>query len=54
MTAHTSRVLPEGLEPAWDVARLFPPQGGWSEEEYLALPGNHLTEFDHEIGRAHV
>jgi Uma2 family endonuclease len=52
MTAHASRVLPEGLEPAWDVARLFPPQGGWSEEEYLALPGNHLTEFDH--GRIEV
>ena len=40
------------LEPAWDVARLFPPQGSWSEEEYLALPGNRLTEFDH--GRIEV
>jgi hypothetical protein len=38
--------LPDGLEPAWDIARLFPPQGGWSEEEYLRLPGNHLSEFD--------
>jgi Uma2 family endonuclease len=38
--------LPDNLEPAWDVARLFPPQGSWSEEEYLRLPGNHLTEFD--------
>jgi len=45
-------MLPDGLEPAWDVARLFPPQGGWSEEEYLGLPGNHLTEFDH--GRIEV
>jgi Uma2 family endonuclease len=44
--------LPDGLEPAWDVARLFPPQGSWSEEEYLALPGNQLTEFDH--GRVEV
>lgn len=42
----------ETLEPAWDVARLFPPQGGWSEEEYLNLPGNRLTEFDH--GRIEV
>jgi Uma2 family endonuclease len=32
-------------EPAWDVARLFPPQGMWSEEEYLALETNHLVEF---------
>jgi Uma2 family endonuclease len=52
MSQSVSRVLPDGLEPAWDVARLFPPQGGWSEEEYLALPGNHLTEFDH--GRIEV
>jgi Uma2 family endonuclease len=44
--------VPEGLEPAWDVARLFPPQGGWSEEDYLRLPGNRLTEFDH--GRIEV
>lgn len=52
MSRYPSRVLPDGLEPAWDVARLFPPQGGWSEEEYLGLPGNHLTEFDH--GRIEV
>lgn len=52
MSRSASGVLPDGLEPAWDVARLFPPQGGWSEEEYLALPGNHLTEFDH--GRIEV
>jgi Uma2 family endonuclease len=34
-------------EPAWDVARLFPDQGTWSEEEYLALNSNHLVEFSH-------
>ena len=50
-----STVFPAPLElpePAWDVARLFPPQGGWSEEEYLELPGNRLAEFDH--GRVEV
>lgn len=52
MSRPASRVLPDGLEPAWDVARLFPPQGGWSEDEYLSLPGNHLIEFDH--GRIEV
>jgi Uma2 family endonuclease len=52
MSRSTARILPEGLEPAWEVARLFPPQGGWSEDEYLGLPGNHLTEFDH--GRVEV
>ncbi len=33
-------------EPAWDIARLFPDQGYWDEEEYLALTTNHLVEFD--------
>jgi len=32
-------------EPTWDVAQLFPPQGYWSEAEYLALDTNHLVEF---------
>src|SRR5207237_6200970 len=27
------------------VALLFPEQGNWSVEEYLALPGNRLVEF---------
>jgi len=35
----------EAAEPTWDVAYLFPRQGTWSEEEYLALPTNHLVEF---------
>ena len=39
-------------EPAWDVARLFPDQGQWSEEEYLGLNVNQLVEFDH--GRIEV
>jgi hypothetical protein len=34
-------------EPACDVARLFPDQGTWSEEEYLALNSNRLVEFSH-------
>jgi Uma2 family endonuclease len=52
MSQHASKALPDGLKPAWDLARLFPPQGSWSEEEYLSLPGNHLSEFDH--GRVEV
>lgn len=28
-------------EPAWDVARLFPLQGHWTEAAYLALDANH-------------
>jgi Uma2 family endonuclease len=34
-------------EPAWDIARLFPSQGAWSEAEYLGLETNHLVEFSH-------
>ncbi|MFL5241890.1 MAG: Uma2 family endonuclease [Gemmataceae bacterium] len=34
-------------EPTWDIATLFPNQGSWSEEEYLALDTNHLVEFSH-------
>jgi len=34
-------------EPAWDIAQLFPSQGDWSEEDYLALTRdtNHFVEF---------
>jgi Uma2 family endonuclease len=35
------------MEPTWDVAFLFPPQGQWSVEEYLALNGNRMVEFSH-------
>lgn len=29
--------LVPGVEPAWEIAHLFPPQGQWSESEYLLL-----------------
>jgi len=32
-------------ELTWEIARLFPAQGHWSEEEYLALDTNHLIEL---------
>lgn len=32
-------------EPAWEIARLFPVQGEWTVEEYLALETNQLVEF---------
>src|SRR5438105_2116002 len=34
-------------EPAWEIARLFPAQGTWSEEDYLSLTRNtnHFVEF---------
>lgn len=33
-------------DPVWEIAYLFPPQGTWSAEEYLALGTNRLIEFD--------
>jgi Uma2 family endonuclease len=32
-------------EPAWQIATLFPVQGQWTEDEYLALDTNHLIEL---------
>ena len=32
-------------EPTWAIARLFPNQGHWSEDEYLALNTRHLVEL---------
>ena len=29
-------------EPTWEIAKLFPPQGQWTEEDYLELDTNHL------------
>ncbi len=31
--------------PTWEIAHLYPPQGGWSEAEYLALQTNQLIEL---------
>ena len=32
-------------EPAWEIALLFPEQGAWTEDDYLALSVNHPVEF---------
>jgi Uma2 family endonuclease len=32
-------------EPAWEVGRLFPDQGSWTEADYLNLDTNKLIEF---------
>lgn len=36
-------------EPTWEVAYLFPFQGDWTEEEYLALQTNRLVELSHGV-----
>ena len=32
-------------EPTWEIAYLYPPQGSWTVEEYLALDTNRLIEL---------
>jgi Uma2 family endonuclease len=36
---------PSELELTWEIARFFPPQGEWTEEEYFSLPTNKGVEF---------
>ena len=43
--APSAHLPPRRGDPAWDIALLFPTQGEWSEDEYLALDTNHLVEF---------
>ncbi|MBX3056785.1 MAG: Uma2 family endonuclease [Anaerolineae bacterium] len=33
-------------EPIWELARQYPNQGEWSEEEYFALETTHFVEFN--------
>lgn len=35
--------------PVWELARLYPVQGEWTEAEYLALQTNQLIEFTHGV-----
>jgi Uma2 family endonuclease len=32
-------------EPAWDIAKVFPDQGTWDEEDYLHLPYRRIIEY---------
>jgi Uma2 family endonuclease len=34
-----------GPELTWEIARLFPAQGDWSEDEYFALDSTHFVEY---------
>jgi len=45
MTSIAAEKPTEPLEPAWDIAKLFPPQGTWTEREYLAINANRVVEF---------
>lgn len=52
------RILPQSadseLEPAWEVAYLFPPQGYWSEAEYIRLDNSATRRIELVDGRIEV
>jgi Uma2 family endonuclease len=41
-------------QPAWDLALLYPPQGQWSEEEYLALTDSTRWLVEYTDGKIEV
>ena len=47
-TPRTSSISPRG-QPVWEIAELFPEQGYWTEQGYLALRTNRLVEFDNGV-----
>jgi Uma2 family endonuclease len=42
---HPTQPFPKRGEPAWDLALMFPLQGGWSVEDYLSLDTGLLVEY---------
>jgi len=50
MNPVNSHTLPVGTnsssDPVWRIALLYPPQGSWTEHDYLALDAGRLIEFD--------
>jgi Uma2 family endonuclease len=46
-TSRTAARTTRQPQPTWEIAYLFPTQGNWSEEEYLALNAQQLVEFSH-------
>lgn len=45
---------PPGVEPAWEIALLFPPQGGWTVEEYFELSERTNLLVEYTKGRIEV
>jgi Uma2 family endonuclease len=46
-------ILKELGAPAWRIALLFPPQGSWTERDFLALDAGRLVEFDQGCVEVH-
>ncbi len=37
----------------WDIAKLYPTQGSWSEGDYMGLRPNRVVEYDHGFVEIH-
>jgi Uma2 family endonuclease len=56
--SHKPRIVKEAAagyktEPTWEIAYLYPPQGMWSEWDYMALRPNRVVEYDHGYVEIH-
>ena len=38
-----------GARPTWEIAYLVPPQGSWTEDDYLALEDHYGTQIRVEL-----
>lgn len=45
MSEATPPIPSKDGEPAWEAAYLHPPQGGWSEEDFLKFHTNRMAEL---------
>lgn len=43
-----------GPRPTWEIAHLFPPQGAWTEQDYLALEDHYGTHLRVELADGHL
>src|SRR5687768_2303443 len=54
MVSQTSNAAPTTLGPAWEIARLFPNQGMWTEADYLELTQELSKPVEFTHGRIEV
>jgi Uma2 family endonuclease len=45
MSSFNPRIPSQDGEPAWEAAYFFPPQGRWSEEDFLQFHTNRMAEL---------
>ncbi len=46
MSSETQPRIPSAIgDPAWEVARFFPPQGQWSESDFFRIHTNQMAEL---------